>query len=307
MHSRRCRKRARAEDPRTILRRQGYQFVAADSSAAVKPCLWCKRVLRGGDSCYKSRFYAIESHRCIQMTPTLQCSQRCLFCWRSFEHEFPDERILTPGEIAGALPHLQKKALSGYKVSPAVTPERFSAALNPCHVAVSLAGEPTLYPHLPELLSLLQVNGYSTFLVTNGTLPDVVARCRPTQLYVSLDAPDRETYEKVCRPVTDTWEKVQESLALLGSRRSAVRITLVAGMNDEKPKAYARLVQDSGATYIEVKGYMYVGYSRQRLTQENMPSHARIQAFAREVAVHAGYRVMDECPESRVVCLEREP
>ena len=64
--------------------------------------------------------------------------------------------------------------------------------------------------------------GMTTFLVTNGTRPWVVRSSRPFQTYVSLDAPDEATYRSVCRPADPSaWELVRESLALLGSRRSA--------------------------------------------------------------------------------------
>ena len=291
--------------PCDALRRQGYQFFSPDSSAALKPCLWCKRALRGGDMCYKHQFYGIASHRCVQMTPTLRCNQRCLFCWRSFEHEYPGERDLSPGEILSMVKPLQKTALSGYKPSPYVTPERFAEALDPKHVAISLSGEPTLYPHLPELIDLLTREGFSTFLVTNGTRPDVVARCRPFQTYVSLTAPDNETYRKVCRPMEDTWEAIQQSLSLLGSRRSAIRVTLVRGYNDFSPDAYARMIQDSGASFVEVKGYMFLGYSRKRLERGNMPSFAHVKEFAEKIAAACDYEARDENPASRVVCLER--
>ncbi|MGE5832683.1 MAG: 4-demethylwyosine synthase TYW1, partial [Methanomicrobiales archaeon] len=131
------------EEPQRQLQRQGYQFVSPGSSAAVKPCLWCKRALCGGEMCYKARFYGIGSHRCIQMTPTLRCTQRCLFCWRSFEHEPKTDTDIQPELIADRLLDLQKRALSGYKPSYRVTPEKFREALEPRHVAISLAGEPT--------------------------------------------------------------------------------------------------------------------------------------------------------------------
>jgi len=293
--------------PCEALRRQGYQFFAPDSSAALKPCLWCKRALRGGEQCYKHQFYGIESHRCVQMTPTLQCNQRCRFCWRSFEHEYPGERECSPGELLSRLRALQKKALAGYKPSPYVTPERFAEALEPRHVAISLSGEPTLYSRLPELVDHLSREGYSTFLVSNGTRPEMLARCRPFQTYVSLAAPDRETYQALCRPVEDSWELVRESLQLLGSRRSAIRITLVKGWNDFNAAAYARMIQDSGAGFVEVKGYMFLGYSRKRLERGNMPDHSDVQRFAGEIAACADYQVLDENPGSRVVCLERMP
>jgi tRNA wybutosine-synthesizing protein 1 len=256
--------------------------------------------------CYKHQFYGIESHRCVQLTPTLRCNQRCLFCWRSFEHEYPGERECTPEEILAGIKGLQKRALSGFKPSPYVTPDRFAEALDPRHVAISLSGEPTLYSHLPELIDLLSREGYSTFLVSNGTHPEVLDRCKPFQMYVSLTAPCRETYLRICRPEEDYWDNLQESLLLLGSRRSAIRITLVSGLNDEDPRSYARIIQDSGATFAEVKGYMFLGYSRKRLERVNMPDHTRVRKFAGEIARHAGYRIRDENPGSRVVCLERE-
>ncbi|MDI9633155.1 MAG: 4-demethylwyosine synthase TYW1 [Methanolinea sp.] len=291
--------------PCDALRKQGYQFFSEGSSAALKPCLWCKKALRGGEQCYKHQFYGIESHRCAQMTPTLRCNQRCLFCWRSFEHVYAGERDCAPADICARIPALQKRALSGFKPSPHVDPARFEEALRPRHVAISLSGEPTLYPHLPALVDLLAENGYSTFLVSNGTNPDVLSRCRPFQTYVSLCAPDRETYLRLCRPEGDFWEDIMESLALLGRRRSAVRITLVRGYNDKDPLSYARMLQDSGATFVEVKGYMFLGYSRRRMDRENMPSFAHVKAFAGEIARGCDYRVKDENAASRVVCMER--
>lgn len=257
--------------------------------------------------CYKHQFYGIDSHRCVQMTPTLRCNQRCLFCWRSFEHEYPGERDLDPEEILASIRQLQKKALSGYKPSPYVTPERFDEALDPRHVAISLSGEPTLYPHLPALIELFKEEGFSTFLVSNGTRPEVIARCRPFQTYISLTAPDEETYRKVSRPMEDTWEAIHESLALLGTRRSAIRVTLVKGLNDHDPGSYAAKIQDSGATFVEVKGYMFLGYSRKRLDRGNMPSFAHVKEFAEKIAAACEYRVRDENPLSRVVCLEKIP
>jgi tRNA wybutosine-synthesizing protein 1 len=47
----------------------GYRIVGRHS--AVKVCHWTKSALKGGKACYKS-WYGIESHRCIQMTPSLQ-------------------------------------------------------------------------------------------------------------------------------------------------------------------------------------------------------------------------------------------
>jgi tRNA wybutosine-synthesizing protein 1 len=294
--------------PCEALKKQGYQFFSKASSAALKPCMWCKRALAGGEMCYKHQFYGIASHRCVQMTPTLRCNQRCLFCWRSFEHEVHEEEECSPEAILAGIHKLQKKALAGYNavLDNTVTDERWQEALDPKHVAISLSGEPTLYSRLPELIDLFNTTGYTTFLVSNGTNPTMLARCHPYQMYVSLAAPDKETYRKVCQPLADTWEAVCESLQLLGSRRSAVRITLVAGLNDSAPEKYAAILQNSGARFVEVKGYMYLGYSRKRLLRNNMPEHDVVRAFAEKIAAACDYSIRDENRLSRVVCLERE-
>jgi tRNA wybutosine-synthesizing protein 1 len=270
--------------------------------------MWCKRALAGGEMCYKHQFYGIESHRCVQMTPTLRCNQRCLFCWRSFEHEVTSDEECPPEVILDNVHRLQKKALAGYNavLDNTVTEEMWREALEPKHVAISLSGEPTLYSRLPELIDLFNERGYTTFLVSNGTNPDMLRQCRAYQTYVSLDAPDEETYRKVCRPLADTWEEVGESLRLLASRRSAVRVTLVAGLNDIAPERYASLLQDSGAQFIEVKGYMYLGYSRNRLQRKNMPEHEAVRTFAEKISAACDYSVRDENRLSRVVCMERE-
>jgi tRNA wybutosine-synthesizing protein 1 len=65
------------------------------------------------------------------------------------------------------------------------------------------------------------------------------------------------------------------------------------------------MIQDSGPDYVEVKGYMYLGYSRNRLERHNMPDHAEVRAFASEIAKYCDYDMYDDSPISRVVCLTR--
>jgi len=132
----------------------------------------------------------------------------------------------------------------------------------------------------------------------------MLRKCNPFQMYISLDAPDRETYHAICHPQEDYWDRILESLRLLGTRRSAIRITLVKGLNDFAPEQYAAILQESGATFVEIKGYMYLGYSRNRLARENMPEHAEVRAFAEKVETACDYRFKDENKLSRVVVLE---
>jgi tRNA wybutosine-synthesizing protein 1 len=310
MGRRRKSKIGERDSPTLALRKMGYQFFTPYSSAALKPCMWCKRAVMGGEMCYKHQFYGISSHRCIQLTPTLACNHRCLFCWRSFEHVYPHERDVPPQEIIDKMQILQKKALAGYKVSHRADKGRYQESLDPNQVAISLSGEPTLYRELPKLIEGLTSRGCTTFLVSNGTNPDMLSKCLPSQMYISLIAPDKETYEKVARPLQDSYEDVLLSLFRLGDfgkrHRTAIRVTLVTGLNDHDPASYARIIQDSGADFVEIKGYMHVGYSQHRLTQDHMPPQDAILAFSNQIIEHTDYKIFGVNEASRVICLSKQ-
>lgn len=284
---------------------QGYHIVGEHS--AVKTCHWTKKGVRDEGQCYKNDFYGIQSHRCVQMTPLVtSCTQSCLFCWRdqSLDHEpeWDDPETVADGALEA-----HRDLVVGFKGSPDVAPpELVEEALDPKHVALSLAGEPPLYPHLPGLLDEFHDRGLTTFLVTNGTRPDAVRRVDPTQLYLSLDAADEQGYEELCRPEEDDlWEKVRESLDVLAEKdcRTAVRITLVKGFNDD-PAAFAPLVERADPDFVEVKAYMHVGHSRERLDRGRMPSHDEVMAFSEALADELDtHDPRDDVPPSRVALL----
>lgn len=56
---------------RKSLEKQGYKLIGTHSG--VKLCRWTKSMLRGRGGCYKHTFYGIESHRCMETTPSLAC------------------------------------------------------------------------------------------------------------------------------------------------------------------------------------------------------------------------------------------
>jgi len=177
-------------------------------------------------------------------------------------------------------------------------------------VAISLAGEPTLYPQLGELIYEFKKRGFTTFLVSNGTVPEALGKLdeEPTQLYVSLCAYDEQSFKKTCRPqIPNAWEKLNQTLATLPSFKcpTVLRLTLARHLNLEHVELYAKLVKRANPTYVEPKAYMHVGFSRLRLNFENMPSHEEIRTFANELAALTGYRVLDEAVDSRVVLLSR--
>jgi len=298
------------------LTKQKYHLVGRHS--AVKRCRWLYETLIHDRPCYKQKFYGIKTHQCIQMTPALfYCTQKCLFCWRaqSGDHQIKwDEMRLpawdSPEEIVEGSIKAQLEILSGYKGNPETNQKKFKEALTPRHVAISLTGEPTLYKHIGELIHAFHRKGFTTFLVSNGTEPSVLAKLEevPTQLYISVCAPDEEAFKHVCRPqIPKAWEKLNQTLELLPSFKcpTVIRITLVRGLNMKNIKDYAKLIEKANPTYIEPKAYMHVGFSRLRLGYECMPNHREIHEFATQIAKETGYNIIDESQESRVVLLSK--
>ncbi|MBW2980271.1 4-demethylwyosine synthase TYW1 [Candidatus Woesearchaeota archaeon] len=291
---------------------QGYRVVGNHS--AVKVCLWCKKAIRKEDSCYKSTFYGINSHRCVQMTPALQfCSNRCIWCWRDVD--FTKAKwtgpVDKPKDIVDGCIEEHIRYLRGFGGNPKRNKKRYEESLKPKHFAISLAGEPTLYPKLPELIKEIHSRGMTSFLVTNGTNPSMLKRLiknQPTQIYMTLPAPDEETYKKVCSPlIKNQWENIIKTLKLLKNfKRSAIRLTLVKNYNMIKPDEYAELIESSGADFVEAKAYMWVGYSRQRLSIKKMPLFPEIKKFSKEIVKHSSLKIIDEKKESRVVLLMKK-
>ena len=297
-----------------ILKKQHYAVVGQHS--AVKLCHWMKQSLLFGRECYKQTFYGIESHRCLQMSPAInQCTQMCLFCWRHqgfVEKELKE--IDDPKYILDKSIEAQRKLITGFKGNDRCDQRKWKEANDPNMVACSLSGEPTLYPKLGEFFEECHKKNMTTFLVTNGTNPKALEHLDPLpkQLYVSVVAPNKEIYKKLCSPlVSDGWEKLIETLELLPSldTRIVIRHTLVEGWNmDERYiKEYAKLDETASPLFIEPKGYVFVGYSRKRMNLSNMPFHNNVHDFGSKLADHLGYELIMERSDSMVVLLAREP
>ncbi len=299
------------QDLSDTLSDQGYQLTGRHS--AVKLCYWTRESLTRGRDCYKGRFYGIESHRCLQMSPAIDaCNLHCRFCWRNqgWEHdgvmpEYDDPELLLDRSIGA-----QQRILSGFKGDPEVELARWEESQSPRHIAISLTGEPTLYPKMNRFLELCHARGITTFLVTNGTNPDALRALDPlpTQLYVSVTAPNREVFRRLTLPAyDDAWERLLESLAIVRDlpTRRVVRHTLVRGWNLGWADAYAELDGRARPDFIEAKGYVYMGKSRMRLGRDHVPVHEEIRAFAEKLSDRTGYPMLDESPDSKVVLLGR--
>ncbi|MBE0519254.1 MAG: 4-demethylwyosine synthase TYW1 [Thermoplasmata archaeon] len=297
----------------TIQHLEKQQYRIVEETGAVKLCHWMRQRLIYGRSCYKEEFYGINTHRCLQMTPAVNiCNFRCLFCWRFHGMTgFEDTKYPEPEELLERCLQEQRSLVSGFKGDERCDPKLWEESRHPNQVAISLSGEPTLYPHLGEFIALCKRKGMTTFLVTNGSIPKALANLSslPSQLYVTVAAPNKELFKRVCVPQFDgAWENLMETLELLPSlsTRTVIRHTLVRDWNLGWEDEYARLDEIASPTFIESKGYVFVGDSRTRMTIENMPSHSSVVEFSRRIADRLSLDILAEREDSRVTLIGKK-
>ncbi|KJZ79302.1 hypothetical protein HIM_01453 [Hirsutella minnesotensis 3608] len=274
------------------LTKQGYAIVGSHSG--VKICRWTKSALRGRGSCYKYSLYGINSHQCMETTPSLSCSNKCVFCWRHGTNPVGTtwRWVVDPPEmIFEGVKENHYKKIKMMRGVPGVRAERYAEALRIRHCALSLVGEPIFYPHINEFLAMLHAERISSFLVCNAQHPDQLAALKAvTQLYVSIDASNRESLRKIDRPLhRDFWERFQRCLDILREKRfrhrTVFRLTLVKGFNvEDEVEGYAQLVERGLPCFVEVKGVTYCGTSTSSnagLSMSNVPFYWEVCEFVK--------------------------
>ena len=294
------------------LEKSGYRFLGFHGHAAVKTCHWTRQSIVDKGVCYKEKFYGIESHRCLQMSPAVpNCQQECEFCWRDLTYtqsEWEDVEYDDPKTIIDDAIKAQNNLLFGYYGNDKADKRKLEELKEPTNAAISLAGEPTLYPDIDELIGEFNRRNFSTFLVSNGQFYKKLSSLEnePRQTYLSLDAPNSIVYNDLCNPqIKEGWDNLGKSLDILNSfsNNTAIRITLVKGKNMISPEEYAKLIEIADPDYVEVKAYMCVGSSRERLTLDNMPTIDEVYDFASQIGLNCGRSVSDQSDISRVVLL----
>ncbi|XP_075892720.1 S-adenosyl-L-methionine-dependent tRNA 4-demethylwyosine synthase TYW1 isoform X3 [Nelusetta ayraudi] len=285
---------------RKSLTKQGYKLIGSHSG--VKLCRWTKSMMRGRGGCYKHTFYGIESHRCMETTPSLACANKCVFCWRHHTNPVGTEWRwkMDPAEkiLQDALEKHQNM-IRQFRGVPGVKPERYREGLEVKHCALSLVGEPIMYPEINGFIRLLHSHHISSFLVTNAQFPEEIRSLVPvTQLYVSVDASTKDSLKKIDRPLfKDFWPRFLDSLKALGEKRqrTVYRLTLVKAWNVEEMQAYSELIALGQPDFIEVKGVTYCGESSaSSLTMANVPWHQEVVAFVQQLA--------DMLPQYEIAC-----
>ncbi len=298
--------------------RAGYRFYG---HSAVQICHWTKEGLKGRPS-YKKIFYNIDCHRCMQFSPAaIFCQNRCIFCWRQSEYWFtirmPEEYVDDPKDIIDNLIKLRKELLMGYKGNPYIDKKLWEESLIPSHFSISLSGEPTLYPKLPEMIKYIRSLPFarSIFLATNGQEPEMLERlieedALPTQLILTTTASNEEDYKKISVPLyKDGWERWLRSAKLLRKMktRTLMKIVLIKGLNDKNLEEYAEIIEKANPRFVQVKAYMYLGYSQKYLKPENSPTHEYVKEFANKLLEYLpNFHFEEEVKVSRVVLLQND-
>jgi len=292
--------------------------------ATVELCHWTKKSFKNEGDCYKMKFYGITTHRCMEFSPAgMYCENRCIYCWRPMEFynsmEMPDDKVAEPEAVVTNLMEERKKLIMGHYGDPKQDKKKLDESLLPSHYAISLSGEPTMYPKLPQLIKYLKTlpATKSIFLVTNGQEPNMLQRLQdedalPTQLYLSTNAPNEEIFQIVNKPrYKDSWERWNTSLEMLSemNTRTVLRITLIRGYNssEELIPEFAKMLKRANPHFVELKSYMHVGRSTNRLEYSNSLEMDEVRRFASELANKSEvFSVMDESVMSRIVVLQNQ-
>lgn len=290
------------------LEKKQYGFVG--DNAAVQICNWTKSSLRGEGCCWKEKFYGISSVGCCQFSPcVMNCDNSCLHCWRPIEHNkgIKIEEEFDSKELIDRIIEQRKKLMRGFGGNKEVDLKKLERAYTPSLFTLSLSGEATLYPKLPELIREIRSRNAVSFLVTNGQNPEMIKRLEkekslPTQIALSTNAPNEKLFKiwhNSCRK--DAWERFNETIKVIkklkGKCRRAIRLTIskegsdennklnnITNMSEENVEEYANLIKKADPDFVHIKGFMSIGYSRPRgMTYDKMPWHEEVKKYAKKI------------------------
>ena len=157
-------------------------------------------------------------------------------------------------------------------------------AMHPNHAAISLDGEVMLFPLMSDFVKEFKKRSMTTFIVTNGTLPERIKNLSvyPSQLYITLPAPNERVYNKVCRPmIKNGWGNIMNSMNLIESLacRTVVRLTAVKGLNinDRYIDEYIKIVEKANPNFFEIKGFTL--QAKALLISERLKSEKSLQDY----------------------------
>lgn len=328
------------------LEKMNYSLVGKTS--AVQICRWTKNSIRGDEPCWKEKFYGISTAGCCQMTPSVMwCENSCVHCWRPIEMNLGTNlsKIDEPKEILNGIVEARKKLLMGFKGRKGINKEKFENSLEPKLYTLSLSGEPTLYPRLGEMFKEIRKRKAVSFLVTNGLNSEALKKLArsgvlsklgtksqalagknselPTQITVSTNAPNEELFNEWHRSCKkNAWKEFNKTLGVIkklnGKVRRVIRLTLVkdgkglvpsGNMSEENLKEYSKLIRKAEPDFIHIKGFMSVGYARNRLGYDRQPWFKEVKKFSKDLETELkkdNYKIAAEDTRSCVVMLAKK-
>ncbi|MHA1682751.1 MAG: radical SAM protein [Promethearchaeota archaeon] len=202
----------------------------------------------------------------------------------------------------------------------------YDNAHHPSHAAISLAGEPLLYPPIADLVAGFRKRSFTTFIVSNGTMPDVIEKMHslPSQFYFTLPPPSEQLYKKIHRPsIKGAYAKIKKTLELIPSlnTRTCLRITLVKGLNGitSPPlvEGYVKLITKANPNFVDIKGFAVEARAlnlKKRLglggkgtaigeSAEFAPTFEEILEFAKKLSEKGNFPIVELSKPSRNVLL----
>ena len=129
--------------------------------SGVQICGWMKKSIMNKGDCYKKKFYGIDCHSCMEFSPAVMwCQENCSFCWRPMEFmknvEIDENKVEDFKSLVDNLIKKRYELMNGFNVIHGADKKKLENAKIPTHFAISLSGEPTMYPHLDKIISYLK-------------------------------------------------------------------------------------------------------------------------------------------------------
>jgi tRNA wybutosine-synthesizing protein 1 len=109
----------------------------------------------------------------------------------------------------------------------------------------------------------------------------------------------------------DAWERWQKSLEFLSDAktRTVLRFTLIRNFNNESRfhDNFKKIIETGQPHFVELKSYMHIGMSTNRLEHSNMLEMQEVRNFTKGlVSKLSDYITMDESVVSRIVVLQNK-
>ena len=74
-------------------------------------------------------------------------------------------------------------------------------------------------------------------------------------------------------------------------------------MEERHIKEFAKLIKKANPMFVEIKGYMSVGFARERLGYDRMPNDKEMLEFSKKLSKETRLKILDTHERSRAIVL----